>query len=114
MTGVIPVLKWGEENTSSGSGVGEAVGVRVKVGGMDVGVWVDVGSAVWVADLVGVKADISSEVRDSEIIGSSLLEWFEGFSSWDETQADKPNNKTIITIIFLIRIKLLTGDESMP
>jgi len=81
---------------------------------MDVGVWVDVGSAIWVADLVGVKADISSEVRDSEITGLFPLEGFEDFSGWELTQADKPNNKTIITIIFLIRIKLLTGDGSMP
>jgi hypothetical protein len=81
---------------------------------MDVGVWFDVGSAVWVADLVGVKADISSELRDSEIIGLFPLAGFEDFSGWELTQADKPNNKTIITIIFLIRIKLLTSDESMP
>jgi len=72
--GVIPGLKCKEENTSSGSGVGEAVGVRVEVGGTDVGVWVKVGSAVCVADPVGVNVDDFCAARDSERVGTSPLE----------------------------------------
>jgi hypothetical protein len=69
----MPGLKWGEENTSSGSGVGEAVGVRVLVGGMDVGVRVNVGSVDCVADLVSVNVDNFSAASDSERVGPSPL-----------------------------------------
>jgi len=111
--GEIPGLKCGEKNTSSGFGVGEAVGFRVDVEGMGVVEGVIVRDNTLVGVIVGAKVDSTCAVSVPAMTLSSPIKLTDGFSSWDVTQADKINKKMTVTIILPIRIKILAGDESM-